>query len=106
MLLDPSLLSPIFDLDKEKSLMVSKNSPLNDHEIIRHLLSILKSLDAEGNDDSNQNNAAVKFKQSSILKIICHQIEQLGVEYIDFLNKEGICNDIIKYLFKDIKDLV
>lgn len=102
MLLNPSTLSPISDLDIEKCKKVAQNSPLLDGNVVRHLLSVLKSSDTESGDGTKASIAAIKFKQSSILKILSHQIEGLGEEYIEFLNKEGVFNDVIHYLFMDI----
>jgi hypothetical protein len=70
---------------------------------VKHLLEVLKTSDAENSTFATQ--AALQLRQSSILKVLSHQIEDLGEEYIQFLTKEGIFTDLISYLFQDMDNV-
>lgn len=74
MLLDPSTLSPINSLDVEESMQQAKTSPLMDIKVVKHLLSVLNKSEKDQADGNKANIAATKFKQSSILKVLSHQI--------------------------------
>lgn len=72
MLLNPSTLSPINDLDTERSKKIAQRSPLLDGNVVKHLLAVLKSSETESGDGTKASIAAIKYKQSSILKVLSH----------------------------------
>jgi hypothetical protein len=47
MFLNPSSLSPVSNLDKEKGHEIAKKSPLMQSNVIKHLLEVLKKSDAD-----------------------------------------------------------
>lgn len=69
-------------------------------EVVKHLLKVLKS----SNEQSSSSSQKVinDLRQSSILKIITHQIEDLGEEYVSLMAKEDIFKELIKFLFNDL----
>jgi hypothetical protein len=61
MLLNPSSLTPINNLDKNVENIVAKNSPLMDSKVVKHLLEVLKKSET-GADTSKASIATLKFK--------------------------------------------
>lgn len=62
MLLNPSTLSPISHLDLDLGKKVAQNSPLLNGNVVRHLLSVLKSSNADNVDGTKASIAALKLK--------------------------------------------
>jgi len=105
MLLHPSSLSPIAGLDEEEALSAAKISPLMDSAIAKHLVSVLKTSEEELQGLSASSLAALRQKQSQILKTLGSQIEVMGQAFIDFLHKENLLEDLMVYLYQDIKNI-
>jgi len=76
-----------------------------DPTVAKHLLNVLKTPESSAEHATKASIAAMRQKQSSILKVLSNQIEQLGKEYIDLLRKEGILSDLITYLYQDIENV-
>ena len=105
MLLHPSSLSPITGLDEEAALSAAKNSPLMDPAVVKHLVGVLRTTEEEAQGLSASSLAALRQKQSQILKTLGSQVEVMGQAFIDFLQKEGVLEDLMAYLYQDIKSI-
>lgn len=105
MLLHPSSLSPLAGLDDEDALNAAKASPLMDSEIAQHLVAVLKTSEGDTSGLSASSLAALRQKQSQILKTLSSQIEVMGQTFIDFLHKETLLEDLMAYLYQDIKSI-
>ena len=105
MLLHPSGLSPITGLDDEEALSAAKNSPLMDPAVVKHLVGVLRTTEQEAEALSASSLAALRQKQSQILKTLGSQIEVMGQAFIDFLQKESVLDDLMAYLYQDIQSI-
>jgi len=100
MLLHPSSLTSLPGLDADEALEVAKCSPLMETAIVKHLIDVLAGSKADDSDF-----ASLRLKQSQILKVFCNQIDVMGKQYIQFLQKENHLVPLMGYLYKDVENL-
>lgn len=71
---NPLSLTPVPSLDEQRAIEIARMSPLMDEKVISSLLTSLEKTTLQ--------------RQSQILKIICNQIEILGLEFIKILQAD------------------